>query len=44
VAEKAFAVTKQSMELAAAAQRRISALLVQSGQSNAAELELPAAA
>jgi hypothetical protein len=44
VAEKAFAVTKQSMEFAAAAQRRIGTLLVQSGQSNAAALELPAAA
>jgi len=44
VAERAFAVTKQSMELTATAQRRIGTLLVQSGQSNAAELELPAAA
>jgi hypothetical protein len=44
VAEKAFAVTKQSIELAVAAQRRVGALLVQSGQDNMAALELPAAA
>jgi hypothetical protein len=44
VAEKAFAVTKQSIELAVAAQHRVGALLVQSGQDTMAALELPAAA
>jgi hypothetical protein len=44
VAEKALAVTKQSIELAVAAQHRVGALLVQSGQDNMAALELPAAA
>ncbi len=44
VAEKAFAVTKQSIELAVAAQRRVGALLMQSAQDNMAALELPAAA
>ncbi len=43
VAEKAFAVTKQSIELAVAAQRRVGALLMQSAQDNMAALELPAA-
>jgi hypothetical protein len=44
LAAKALAVTKQSIELAVAAQRRIGALLVQSGRSNTAALDLPAAA
>ncbi len=44
VAKKALAVTKQSIELAVAAQHRVGALLVQSGQDNMAALELPAAA
>ena len=43
VSEKSFAVTRQSMELAVAAQRRVSELLAQSGQSNASGLKVLAA-
>lgn len=42
-AEKAFAVAKQSLELAVAAQRRVVELVTQRGQGNADELKALAA-